>query len=135
MLSRYRDRKLSKTYTFVGADAYVDATARGQIRSAFEAGSAVVSNWDVLESVLDYIFLKLGVDGVEGGVGRSVVMTEPVANLAYSRKSGFLIVRKRVWFLWTAKGYERLNPGCFFISSNDGDLVRMLFGPLGGIWN
>lgn len=81
---------MSKTYTFVGSDAYVDATARGQIRSAFEAGSGVVSNWDVMESVLDYIFLKFGVDGAEGGVGRSIVMTEPVANLGYSRKSGFV---------------------------------------------
>ncbi|KAI9788004.1 MAG: Nuclear actin-protein involved in chromatin remodeling [Peltula sp. TS41687] len=89
VLSRYRDRKVSKTYSFVGADAHIDATARGQIRSAFEAGSAVVSNWDVMESVLDYIFLKLGVDGAEadGGVGRHVVLTEPVANLAYSRKT------------------------------------------------
>ena len=88
-MSRYRDRKLSKTYTFVGSDAYVDATTRGQIRNAFEAGSGVVSNWDVMESLLDYVFLQLGVDGADGGVGRPIVMTEPVANLGYPRKGGF----------------------------------------------
>ena len=72
---------------FVGYDAYADATTRGQMRTAFEPGSGIVSNWDVMEGVLDYIFLKLGVDGSEGGVGRPIVMTEPLANLGYSRRS------------------------------------------------
>lgn len=88
-MSRYRDRKLAKTCTFIGYDAYADATTRGQLRSAFEPGSSVVSNWDVMEGVLDYIFLKLGVDGADGGVGRPIVMTETVANLGYSRKSTY----------------------------------------------
>jgi len=57
------------------------------LKSAFEPGSSVVGNWDVMEGVLDYVFVKLGVDGVEGGVGRPIVMTEPIANLGYSRKS------------------------------------------------
>lgn len=73
----------------VGSDAYADAAARGQIRAACEAGSGVVSNWDVFENILDYVFLKLGVDGAEGGVGRSVIITEPVANLGYSRKGWY----------------------------------------------
>ena len=71
----------------IGSNAYVDATTRGNIRHAFEAGSGIVSNWDVMEGILDYVFLKMGVDGSEGGVGRPIVMTEPVANLGYSRKS------------------------------------------------
>ncbi|KAI9861937.1 MAG: Nuclear actin-protein involved in chromatin remodeling [Trichoglossum hirsutum] len=87
IMSRYRDRKLSKTYTFVGSDVFADQNARQQSRNAFEAGSGIVSNWDVMEAVLDYIFLKLGVDGQDGGVGRPIVMTEPVANLGYSRKT------------------------------------------------
>ena len=87
VVSRYRDRKLGRTYTFAGSNAYVDATTRGQIRSAFEAGTGIVSNWDVMEGVLDFIFLKMGVDGAEGGVDRPIVMTEPVANLPYARKS------------------------------------------------
>lgn len=71
----------------MGYDAYVDATTRGQIRNAFDPGTGVIGNWDVTEGVLDYIFLKLGVDGSSGGVGRPLVFTEPVANLGYSRKS------------------------------------------------
>ncbi|KAI9887638.1 MAG: Nuclear actin-protein involved in chromatin remodeling [Watsoniomyces obsoletus] len=86
VMSRYRERKLARTYTLVGHDASIDAAARGQIRTAFETGSGIVSNWDVMENVLDYIFLKLGVDGSEGGIGRPVVMTEPMANLGYPRK-------------------------------------------------
>ncbi|KAI9681503.1 MAG: Nuclear actin-protein involved in chromatin remodeling [Caeruleum heppii] len=87
IMARYRDRKLGKTYNLIGTDAYIDATTRGQIRNGFEAGSGVVSNWDVTEGVLDYIFLKLGVDGAEGGIGRGIVMTEAVANLPYTRKT------------------------------------------------
>lgn len=117
-MSRYRDRKLAKTYTFVGSDAFVDATARGQIRTAFEPGSGVVSNWDVMESVLDYIFLKLGVEGASGGVGRPIVMTEPVANLGYSRKSGFFL---KCWVFRYFKMRDAEN--VCLSSSNDGDLV------------
>ena len=46
-----------------------------------------MGNWDVMEGVLDNIFVSLGVEGENGGIGRTILMTEPVANLAYSRKS------------------------------------------------
>src|SRR5205814_8546069 len=87
IMSRYRDRKLARTYTFVGYDVYSDTNARSQSRNAFEVGSGIVSNWDVMEGLLDYTFLKLGVDGNSGGIDAPVVMTEPLANLGYSRKS------------------------------------------------
>lgn len=57
------------------------------MRHAFEPGTGVVSNWDVMEGLLDSTFVNLGIDGVNGGIDRPVVMTEPVANLGYSRKS------------------------------------------------
>ena len=72
---------------YVGYDAFADATTRGQIRNAFEPGSSIVANWDVMEGILDYTFLKLGLGGLDEGIGRPVLMTEPVANLGYSRKS------------------------------------------------
>ena len=80
---------------YVGYDAYADATTRGQIRNAFEQGSSVVANWDLMEGILDYTFLQLGLDNAEGGIGRPIVMTEPVANLGYSRKSRFNIWQRR----------------------------------------
>jgi actin-related protein 5 len=85
MMARYRDRKNNKACTFVGYDVYADATTRGQIRNAFEPGTSIATNWDVMEGILDYIFIKLGVDNEEG-IGRPVVMTEPMANLSYSRR-------------------------------------------------
>jgi actin-related protein 5 len=85
-MARYRDRKLGRTYAFAGSDVYADTTARSHMRNAFEAGSGIVSNWDVMESVLDYIFLKMGIDGSNGAVDMPIVMTEAVANLPYSRK-------------------------------------------------
>ncbi|KAG9230537.1 hypothetical protein BJ875DRAFT_152148 [Amylocarpus encephaloides] len=85
--SKYRDRKVGKTYTFVGQDVHSDTTAKGHMKNAFEAGTGIVSNWDVMEAILDYTFIKMGVDGQNGSVDVPIVMTEPVANLAYSRKS------------------------------------------------
>ncbi|KAN0106204.1 actin-like ATPase domain containing protein [Hyaloscypha variabilis] len=87
IFSKYRDRKLGKTYSFVGNDVLADTTARGHMRNAFEAGSGIVSNWDVMESLLDYVFIKMGLEGSNGGVDVPIVMTEAVANLPYSRKS------------------------------------------------
>lgn len=89
IMAKYRDRKLGKTYAFAGSDVYADTTARGHTRNAFEAGSGIVSNWDVIESVLDYIFLKMGIDGSNGSVGMPIVMTEAVANLPYCRRSKY----------------------------------------------
>ncbi|KND93111.1 Actin-like protein arp5 [Tolypocladium ophioglossoides CBS 100239] len=87
IMSKYRDRKLGKTFSFAGYDCYADTTAKGHIRNAFEAGTGIVSNWDVTEHVLDYIFLKLGMNDANGAIDAPVVMTEAVANLPYSRKS------------------------------------------------
>lgn len=86
-VARYRDRKLNRTVSYVGYNAYADATTRGQIRNAFEPGTSVVGNWDVMEGVLDEIFVGLGIECDDGGIQRPLLMTEPVANLAYSRKS------------------------------------------------
>jgi actin-related protein 5 len=80
---------------YAGWDTYADATTRGQIRAAFEPGGSVVANWDVMEGIFDYTFLQLGIEADHGGIGRPVMITEPVANLGYSRKSesGHLIPR------------------------------------------
>jgi actin-related protein 5 len=84
-MAKFKDRKFNKYCAFVGYDAYADATTRGQIRQAFEQHTSIPTNWDILEGVYDYIFLKLGVNG-EGSVGRPLVVTEPVANMGHSRR-------------------------------------------------
>ncbi|KAK7905354.1 Actin-related protein 5 [Exophiala xenobiotica] len=85
LVAKYKDRKYNKYCMFVGHDAYADATTRGQIRTAFEQNTSIPTNWDIMENIYDYIFLKLGVDN-EGSVGRPLVVTEPVANLGHSRR-------------------------------------------------
>lgn len=86
IMAKYRDRKLGKTFSLVGSDCYADTAARGHIRNAYEAGTGVVANWDVMEHLLDYTFVKLGLNGSENGVDVPLVLTETVANLPYSRK-------------------------------------------------
>lgn len=84
-MAKFKDRKFNKYCAFVGYDAFADATTRGQIRTAFEQHTSIATNWDILEGVYDYIFLKLGVDD-QGRVGRPLVVTEPVANLGHCRR-------------------------------------------------
>ncbi|KAK5118122.1 hypothetical protein LTR62_004169 [Meristemomyces frigidus] len=86
LMARYTDRKLNRKLMFIGSEIYFDGTARGQAKSIYEPGSNIVNNWDVQEGVLDYVWLKLGIDGQQGGVDRPVVMTEPLANTTYTRK-------------------------------------------------
>ncbi|KAL8917718.1 MAG: hypothetical protein Q9208_007770 [Pyrenodesmia sp. 3 TL-2023] len=86
-VARFRDRKINRTVSYVGYNAFADATTRGQIRNAFEPGTNVVGNWDVMEGLLDYAFTGLGISAQDGGVGRPILMTEPVANLGYSRRT------------------------------------------------
>ncbi|KAK5169474.1 Nuclear actin-protein involved in chromatin remodeling [Saxophila tyrrhenica] len=87
LMARYTDRKLNRKLTFIGSEIYFDGTARGQAKNIYEPGSNVVNNWDVQEGLLDYIFVKLGIDGRNGEVDRPVVMTEPLANLGYTRRT------------------------------------------------
>jgi len=86
LMARYTDRKLNRKLTFIGSEIYFDGTARGQAKNVYEPGSNIINNWDSQEGILDYIFVKLGIDGKYGIVDRPVVMTEPLANLSYTRK-------------------------------------------------
>lgn len=79
--SRYKERKLNETFTFAGSEAFVDASSRSGVKSAFEGD--VVCNYDVMENMLDYVFTKLDIRG--DSVDHGVVMTEALANPHYAR--------------------------------------------------
>jgi actin-related protein 5 len=84
--SKFRDRKTQKGVEHAGHDAtspYADVSSRLNLRSPFEGGA--VMNADAMECILDYTFFKMGLSG-ETKVDHPIVMTEPVANLNYSRK-------------------------------------------------
>ena len=87
LMAKYKDRRVNRYYMFCGSDVFADGTARGQSKNAYEPGSNIINNWDVMEGVLDYVFIKLGLEDADGGIQRPVVMTEPVANLPYARKT------------------------------------------------
>ena len=66
---------------FVGATACVPRSTKIQWRTAFDTN--VVVRWDTQETLLDFSFVKLGVQG--GTVDHPILFTEPMCNLSYSR--------------------------------------------------
>ncbi|KAF0483262.1 actin-like ATPase domain-containing protein [Gigaspora margarita] len=82
LVSKYKDRKLNQSILLVGNDVYTDATAKTNAKSAFDGN--VVYNFETMESVLDYIFIKLGINTDK--VNHPILMTEPVCNPSHSRK-------------------------------------------------
>ena len=86
LMARYTDRKLNRKLNFIGSEIYFDGTARGQAKNIYEPGNNIINNWDVQEGVLDYVFVKLGLNADKGHIDQPIVMTEPLANVGYSRK-------------------------------------------------
>ncbi|CAG8706892.1 24773_t:CDS:10 [Racocetra persica] len=82
LVSKYKDRKINQSVLLVGNDVYTDATAKTNAKSAFDGN--VVYNFETMESVLDYIFIKLGIN--TDRVNHPILMTEPVCNPSHSRK-------------------------------------------------
>ncbi|GAA6016342.1 hypothetical protein JCM11491_006824 [Sporobolomyces phaffii] len=79
--AKYRDRKLNTTVNLAGGEVYVDAASRSSTRVPFEGD--VVCNFDVMENILDYVMIKLGVD--THTVQTPICMTEALCNPSYSR--------------------------------------------------
>ncbi|KAK9465329.1 hypothetical protein V1512DRAFT_266073 [Lipomyces arxii] len=75
-LARYRDRKILRTFTLIGTDAYLDANTRQAAKSPFDG--PLVSNWEYLETILDYTFVKMGATS-DGKVDNPIVMSEILA--------------------------------------------------------
>ncbi|KAI7871446.1 hypothetical protein BDF14DRAFT_1760896 [Spinellus fusiger] len=82
VVSKYKDRKTNKTMMVVGMDAYADPAGRSNARSPFDTN--VVSDFDRMESILDYTFITLGIKDVN--VDHPIVMTEPICVPQHSRK-------------------------------------------------
>ncbi|KAF9580555.1 Nuclear actin-protein involved in chromatin remodeling, partial [Lunasporangiospora selenospora] len=80
-VAKFKDRKANQSHTFVGNDVYSDVLARSSARSAFDG--SVVCSAELMEAVLDYVFIKLGVDAEV--IDHPIVMTEPVCVPLYNR--------------------------------------------------
>ncbi|KAJ1736237.1 Nuclear actin-protein involved in chromatin remodeling [Coemansia biformis] len=84
LAARYRNRKLSADpILLVGSSVHSDPMAKSSIRRAFDGG--VVTNFDAMESILDYIFTVLGC--VDERVDQPIVMTETVCTPYTSRRN------------------------------------------------
>ncbi|KAG0204458.1 Nuclear actin-protein involved in chromatin remodeling [Mortierella sp. GBA30] len=80
-IAKFRDRKANISNTFVGNDVYSDVLARSNARTAFDG--AVMCNPEIMEAVLDYIFIKMGIDANK--IDHPIVMTEPACVPPYNR--------------------------------------------------
>ncbi|ODV79974.1 actin-like ATPase domain-containing protein [Suhomyces tanzawaensis NRRL Y-17324] len=76
VLARYRYRKKPVTVTIVGNDVYRDPLLKTSIKSPFDG--PLLTNWDYVESMLDYTFEHLGVTSNNGKLNNPIIMTEPV---------------------------------------------------------
>ncbi|KAJ2766702.1 Nuclear actin-protein involved in chromatin remodeling, partial [Coemansia nantahalensis] len=84
LAARYRNRKLSADQILlVGGSVHSDPMAKASIRSPFDSG--VVTNFDAMESILDYVFTVLGC--VDERVDQPIVMTEAVCTPYTSRRN------------------------------------------------
>ncbi|MBW0482107.1 hypothetical protein O181_021822 [Austropuccinia psidii MF-1] len=81
VVSRYRDRKTNRTIMLAGTGCYVDATSRSNARPMHEEG--VVCNLDSMEGMLDFVFLKLGINTER--IHHPILMSETLCNPVYTR--------------------------------------------------
>ncbi|CAM9019712.1 unnamed protein product [Wickerhamomyces anomalus] len=84
LLSKYRDRKLNKSMTFIGNDVYLDPSIKSQARSPYDG--PYITNWDYVEQIFDYTFNHIGVNS-SGGVDNPVILTEKPAAPLLQRKN------------------------------------------------
>ena len=88
IVSRYKDRKTNKPVTLAGAQVYADTVSKQSAKVPYEGD--VVCSFDAMETMLDYAFAKLGIDGAET-VPHPVAMTETACNPSYSRSRQFVL--------------------------------------------
>ncbi|CCK71971.1 actin-related protein ARP5 KNAG_0I01860 [Huiozyma naganishii CBS 8797] len=88
-LTKHRDRKLQKTFTFIGNDTLLDQTIRSQSKSPFDG--TLLTNWDYVEDMLEYTFHHLGVSG-NNGVSNPLIINERLACLQSQRNSWYQLL-------------------------------------------
>ncbi|ORY86793.1 putative chromatin remodeling complex subunit [Protomyces lactucae-debilis] len=80
--SKTRIKKANDYVVLAGHDCVLDTSSRSSARSPYDG--SIITNWDSMETILDYTFLKLGLAGQE--TTNPIVMTETICNLPASRK-------------------------------------------------
>lgn len=88
-LTRFRDRKLNKTFTFIGNDTSLDHAVRTQAKSPFDG--SIITNWEYVEDMMEYTFHHLGVQGNDG-INNPVIISERLACLQAQRSNWYQIL-------------------------------------------
>ncbi|SMN18629.1 similar to Saccharomyces cerevisiae YNL059C ARP5 Nuclear actin-related protein involved in chromatin remodeling, component of chromatin-remodeling enzyme complexes [Maudiozyma saulgeensis] len=88
-LTRYRDRKLARTFTFIGNDTLLDQTVCSQAKSPFDG--SLITNWDYVEDIMEYTFNHLGVVS-DNGVKNPLIINERLGCLASQRNNWYQIL-------------------------------------------
>lgn len=88
-LTRYRDRKLAQTFTFVGNDTLLDQTVMAQARSPYDG--SLITNWDYVEDIMEYTFNHLGVVP-EDGITNPLVLNEKLACVQSQRNNWYQVL-------------------------------------------
>lgn len=84
LYSKYRDRKVVRSYSLIGSSVYFDANSRSNIRSPYDG--PLIANWEAAELILDYSFSRLGVES-SNRVDNPIVMNELLGCPASQRKN------------------------------------------------
>jgi actin-related protein 5 len=84
LLAKWRDRKIQKTYTFIGNDVFLDPAIKAQAKTPYDG--AFLTNWDYVELMFDYAFHHAGVSS-NGAVDNPVIITERPATPLLQRKN------------------------------------------------
>ncbi|KAF6010554.1 hypothetical protein HII12_002795 [Brettanomyces bruxellensis] len=82
--SHYKDKKLKRALNMVGNDVLIDSGVKSNMKNPFDG--SIITNWNSVESILDYSFLHVGVDS-QDFVESPVIMTEPLVS-PFQQRSG-----------------------------------------------
>ena len=88
-LTRYRDRKLAKTMTFIGNDTYLDQAVFSQARTPFDG--SLITNWDMVGDILEYTFNHLGVVP-DRGIPNPLIINERLGCLQSQRSTWYQLL-------------------------------------------
>lgn len=126
-VAKHRERKSNSTLTLVGNDIFREApyypTLRGGAKLPFDG--LMVTNWDYVESILDYTLEHLGVQLQNGCLNNPVVLTEPTAALFGYRKGMYEIMFEAYRAPKVALGIDALFSYYYNSPKRDGIVVSV----------
>lgn len=94
LVSKCKDKRLGLNLTLVGNDIFREVNNHSGIRTNAKSpyDGAHITNWDIVENIIDYSLEHLGVQSLTGTLQNPVVLSEPVACPLSQRKSMYELI-------------------------------------------